>query len=244
MSTRRNHGFTLIELLVVISIVSLLMAVLLPALQLARESASQTKCLSGLHQLHIVGMLYATDNNNYLPFAQGFVPTQQRANRTDVMWSMRGYSQYLPQHRKWNNSARKWRGGGGIFYCPEDPATPTTVSALYKSDSASYFMFGSWGFFQFSNNPAINFRFNQQRLDLLYDQNNLQLLGCKREDFRVASTTVGATATGGYLSQWHVDPDRTPGVYADGNARIFGFHEYLTTLRFPTKIIGIPGAPG
>ncbi len=49
----RQHGFTLVELLVVIAIIGILLAVLLPAVQAARESSRRTQCLNHLHQLGV-----------------------------------------------------------------------------------------------------------------------------------------------------------------------------------------------
>ena len=61
-----ERGFTLVELLVVIAIIALLMAVLLPALNRAREQGKRVVCLSNLKQLTLGWMSYATANNDKL----------------------------------------------------------------------------------------------------------------------------------------------------------------------------------
>ena len=66
-NARLLRGFTLIELLVVISIISLLIAVLLPALSQAREHTQHVKCLSNLRQHGLAFDLYAYDHDDYFP---------------------------------------------------------------------------------------------------------------------------------------------------------------------------------
>ena len=63
----RRHAFTLVELLVVIGIIALLISVLLPALNKARESAKRTQCLSNLRQIAVLLNMYANVNQQQVP---------------------------------------------------------------------------------------------------------------------------------------------------------------------------------
>jgi len=59
---RKTHAFTLVELLVVIGIIALLIAILMPALQKARDQANRTSCMSNIRQLTIGWLQYATEH--------------------------------------------------------------------------------------------------------------------------------------------------------------------------------------
>jgi len=61
------HGFTLVELLVVIAIISLLLAILLPALRKARMITKRVVCQSNLKQIAIAWHLFLNDNNGAFP---------------------------------------------------------------------------------------------------------------------------------------------------------------------------------
>lgn len=66
-SHQASKAFTLVELLVVVSIIALLVAVLLPSLQKAREQARSVKCLANLHAYALGMMSYTAEHRDFLP---------------------------------------------------------------------------------------------------------------------------------------------------------------------------------
>ena len=83
-ASRRRFGFTLVELLVVITIIGMLVALLLPAVQAVRENARQAQCANNLKQISLATLAHETSKGQFPGYSQ-FV------KRSRTVWAMIGY---------------------------------------------------------------------------------------------------------------------------------------------------------
>jgi len=134
MHNNKKYGFTLIELLVVIAIIALLLAILLPALNVAKRIAATAVCLSNQRQLGLAFIIASEDMNGELldaqPTASGYVDSAKKhpsfvANPVNgtLAGKIEGFKKgglwpYLETHEVFNcpfdNRWRKSRGGGNV----------------------------------------------------------------------------------------------------------------------------------
>ena len=115
---RTGNGFTLIELLVVVSIIALLISILLPSLQRAREQAKLTVCQANLSSIGKVLITYLLDLNELPIF------TKQDANGNTIGWATWTSGGWSGRNREY------WENQGGTFTNVQTSERPLTVYAL------------------------------------------------------------------------------------------------------------------
>ena len=127
-ATRQPRGFTLVELLVVIAIIGVLVGLLFPAVQAAREASRRMQCSNQMKQLGLALHMYM-DKNKSLP-PNGIYSWSGSAVKTESAWS--GIARILPQIEQENlfsgiNLAISYNAQPGIsskrvgtFMCPSE----------------------------------------------------------------------------------------------------------------------------
>ncbi len=125
-----RFGFTLVELLVVIAIIGILVALLLPAVQAAREAGRRSACVNNLHQIGIAlhnyhdtqlvlpyGSDYATLNRN--TWSKAILPYLEQQNHFDMF----DHNQPLVAAVNTPGCTRAVK----TYICPSDPRAPTPI---------------------------------------------------------------------------------------------------------------------
>jgi len=111
----RSRGFTLVELLAAISIISLMLGIMMPALSRSRALAMQTVCQARLRQWGIAFETYSVSNDGFYPHIDGL-------DRDSGMADQFGWVDKLPPlmgEKPWREY-RRWHkpGRNTIFQCP------------------------------------------------------------------------------------------------------------------------------
>src|SRR5262249_34367974 len=116
MSPMRRRGFTLIELLVVIAIIGVLIALLLPAVQSAREAARRAQCVNNLKQIGVALHIYLTATNSVPPLMIVYSPVGNK-NTGQVFSPLARMLPYLEQLQIYNainfSVGPRWGSGDG-----------------------------------------------------------------------------------------------------------------------------------
>lgn len=116
---RRVLAFTLFELLVAMAVLSVLVAVLMPAIHTARERTKRISCLANERQILMAMMSYAADNNGYLP-------TQAKSTFPYTDWSARLTNYFDGNWAQSNPESRC------VFTCPDDQNGRKTDALPYS----------------------------------------------------------------------------------------------------------------
>jgi len=137
---RRTSAFTLIELLVVVSIIALLIALLLPALQRARDAAEQTMCLAQQRQMMFAVQQYDQEYERLPPQAGGY-PANYRKQWPANLW-FNGFIEVK------TGDATSYRAGtfydGSVFDCPGNDGSGYWHPP-YQDELANYLFPGDYG---------------------------------------------------------------------------------------------------
>ena len=114
----RRVGFTLIELLVVIAIIAVLMAILIPTLNRAREQGKRAACLSNLKQLQLAWVMYADDNDGKIVNGSASWENPQR-NEIPWVWIPSRYASSAEAQEEFESGALyEYCSLPKIFKCP------------------------------------------------------------------------------------------------------------------------------
>jgi prepilin-type processing-associated H-X9-DG protein/prepilin-type N-terminal cleavage/methylation domain-containing protein len=119
---RRRGAFTLVELLVVIGIIAILIAVLLPAVNRARQQGNSTACKSNMRQIAMAGFMFANEHDGWL--VKPWFNDKPNPRSTED-WGFRG-----PQWG-WTYVLNRTIKNKEVFDCPS--ARPTQLRGLWTT---------------------------------------------------------------------------------------------------------------
>jgi prepilin-type N-terminal cleavage/methylation domain-containing protein/prepilin-type processing-associated H-X9-DG protein len=148
--TNPRQAFTLIELLVVIAILAILVGLMCPAVQMAREAAASSQCLNNLKQ---VGLALQTHHDNYNFFPSAGSPNAMVPNTVGSSPAIGPYQQcswlyqilpFLEQQAVWNNPVTAPKVPIKTYFCPSRRGPMVLTGGAYVGNAECDYSGSAW----------------------------------------------------------------------------------------------------
>lgn len=154
--TTARRGFTLVEILVVIGIVAVLVGLLLPAVQSARESARQLSCLNNMRQWGLAMQQYETSRRRFPPGAIGDASVSGGHDRRTFVISLWPFLDAQTVLGKYDLMRPFWDPANReaidarvpIYYCPSDRAGAWRANVYHHARGNYVCNWGNANFYQ------------------------------------------------------------------------------------------------
>jgi prepilin-type N-terminal cleavage/methylation domain-containing protein len=161
MRARQRHAFTLIELLVVMAVISVLVGLIIPAVQVAREAARRSQCLNNLKQIGLALANYHDAHRTMPPAAirpAGFVDNGRDSPRSTWAIAILPMVEHSSAFSTFNSTVDVSDSANltlrsatiSVYRCPTDtgsdvPFQPVLGVEFSRSNYAANYGSGSWG---------------------------------------------------------------------------------------------------